>query len=85
MIKNDLPLEEPASLVWLPVGQTPTNNDFVLTQDQQPHCRAQDWHTFGNLLEIFPAWDQGKAPWVKVGQRIFRPNEIRDLVQGRNA
>ncbi len=26
-----------------------------------------------------------QAPWVKVGQRIFRPNEIRDFVQSRNA
>ncbi len=84
MIENDLRLKEPAILVWLPVGQAPTDNDFVLTEGKQPHCRPQNWHTFGNLIEIFPAWNQGKAPWVKVGQRIFSPNEIRDLVGSHN-
>jgi hypothetical protein len=83
-MENDVRLEEPAILVWLPVGQAPTDNDFVLTEGKQPHCRPQHWHTFSNLLEIFPAWDQGKAPWVKVGQQIFSPNEIRDLVGSHN-
>jgi hypothetical protein len=82
---NDLPLEEPAMLLWLPVGQTPTDDDFILPGNSRLHCRPQHWHTFGNLLEIFPAWDQGKAPWVKVGERLFTPSEIRDLVNSRNA
>ena len=85
LMENDLSMEEPAILVWLPTGQTPTDNDFVLTEDKQPNCRPQEWHTFGNLLEIFPAWDRGKSPWVKVGHRIFHPDEIRDLVSSRNA
>jgi hypothetical protein len=36
-MENALRLEEPAILVWLPVGQAPTDNDFVLTEGKQPH------------------------------------------------
>ena len=85
LMENELSMEEPAILVWLPIGQTPTDNDFVLTEDKQPRCRPEVWHTFGNLLEIFPALEQGKSPWVKVGHRIFNPDEICDLVRSRNA
>lgn len=76
-----------AILIWLPVGARPKSGDFrrspsaeVLSSFAEAVERAvNDGHPHS-----------GRLPWIKVGSRIFNPDEVQSArstvtdIKGRN-
>ena len=62
-----------ALLIWLSDGDRPSSGDFrgnprLRSSPHSASCRTRDGRRFGHA---------GRLPWIKVGSRVFDPDQVR--------
>ena len=68
-------------LVWLPAGDTPTEESFDLENLQPPPVpNPEEWRTLQEAIkhavETMPYATHAKEPWIKAGETLLDPDEI---------
>ncbi|MCE4223419.1 hypothetical protein HCU64_06620 [Methylobacterium sp. C25] len=77
-----LSLEEAAILVWLPLGITPARTNFDLKNIQTPPSpNPEAFWLLGEAIiyamTVIHPVNHGKQPWIKVGERVLDPEDVR--------
>ena len=66
--RENLDMNAPASLIWLPLGDRPTAETFG----------PDDWF-LEDAIDRASAGEPGKAPWIKIGEWILEPRDVAQV------
>lgn len=80
---KDLSPAAAAVVIWLPKGQDPKAEDFVIgdeTLKAPPYPNPEAWWRLDQAVEHVKTailGDHGKVPWIKTGDRVLSPDDVR--------
>jgi hypothetical protein len=66
-------------LLWRPIGQPPASADFQ-GADAQPYGSGKD--AIESAMRAY-AGDADRAPWIRVGERVYSPDQIKALHEAK--
>jgi len=87
MNASPYPWNEPATLVWLFLGDNLDEDDFDCAWvSEPPDENPQSWATFREAVEFASTADcsHAKGAWITVGEQIFNPVDVFEVYQTLN-
>lgn len=80
---SNLPLYGSAVLIWLPDGQDPSVPGFDYSAILPPPApNPEPWWLLHEAITYAVTLDadrKGKLPWIKVGEEILSPQQIKQV------
>ena len=82
MSEKNLPLFGAAILLWLPQGESPQVQPFDPSKvTSPPSANPEPWWLLHEAITyaMTVQGTHGKLPWIKVGEEILDPDQIRKI------